>query len=146
MALLERFGRDSMRVAGVDSSALRRVIPIGDAVDAGEVRVELLALEIREDGAIATIVAHTRPPAGFIGHFAEVAVSDDASTAYVAACQGTGGSSPGTSRLEIRFAPAPPQNAGTLTIRIEAFMDPFPGPSGELRGPWGFRVQLRASP
>lgn len=142
MALLERHARDSMRVAGVDASALRRVIPLGDAVEAGGARVELVALEIREDGAIATIVAHTRPPLGNVGHFAEVTVFDDAGTAYVATGQGTGGSSPGASRHEIRFAPAPPGGVLTLTLCIEAFIDPFPGPAVELKGPWEFRVEL----
>jgi hypothetical protein len=142
MALLERHGRDLMRVGGVDAGALRRVIPLGDAVEAGGARVEIVAVEIREDGAIATIVAHTRPPVGNVGHFAEVTVSDDAGTAYVATGQGTGGSTPGTSRHEIRFAPAPPESARTLTLRIEAFIDPFPGPAVQLRGPWEFRVAL----
>jgi hypothetical protein len=142
MALLEHHGRDSMRVAGVDAGALRRVIPLGEAVEAGGARVELVALEIREDGCIATLVAHTRPPVGSVGHFVEVAVSDDAGTIYVASGQGSGGSGPGASRHEIRFAPAPPESARTLTIRIESFVDPFPGPSVELRGPWEFRLTL----
>jgi hypothetical protein len=142
MALLEHHGRDSMRVAGVDAGALRRVIPLGEAVEAGGARVELVALEIREDGCIATLVAHTRPPVGSVGHWVEVAVSDDAGTAYVASGQGSGGSGPGASRHEIRFAPTPPESARTLAIRIESFVDPFPGPSVELRGPWEFRVAL----
>jgi hypothetical protein len=142
MALLERHGRDVMRVAGVDAGGLRRVIPLGDAVEAGGARVEIVVLEIREAGAIATIVAQTRPPVGNVGHFAEVTVSDDAGTAYVASGQGAGGSGPGTSRLEIRFAPAPPESARTLTLSIEAFMDPFPEPAVQLRGPWEFRVAL----
>jgi len=140
--LIQRFGRDSMRVAGVDASALRQVISVASSAEAGGVHVELVALEIREDGAIAMIVAHTRPPVGNVGHFAEVTVSDDAGTVYVASGQGTGGSGPGTSRQEIRFAPAPPEGARTLTLRIEAFMDPFPGPAVELKGPWEFRVEL----
>jgi len=142
--LIQRHGRDSMRVAGVDAGALRRVIPLGDAVEAGGTRVELVALEIREDGAIATLVAHTRPPGGPVGHFVEVTVSDDAGTAYVASGQGSGGANPGTSRHEIRFAPAPPEGTRTLTLRIEAFMDPFPFPGRaiQLRGPWEFRVTL----
>lgn len=140
--LIQRFGRDSMRVAGVDASALRQVISVASSAEAGGVHVELVALEIREDGAIATMVAQTRPPVGNVGHFAEVTVSDDAGTVYVASGQGTGGSGPGTSRQEIRFAPAPPEGARTLTLRIEAFMDPFPGPAVELKGPWEFRVEL----
>jgi hypothetical protein len=140
--LIMRYGRDSMRVAGVDEGGLRRVIAVGSSVEAGGARVELVAVEIRDDGGVATIVAHTRPPVGNVGHFAEVTVSDDAGTAYFAAGQGTGGSGPGTSRQEIRFAPAPPEDVRTLTLRIEAFLNPFPGPAAQLRGPWGFRVEL----
>jgi hypothetical protein len=138
--LIERHGRNSMRVAGVDAGALRRVIPFGDAVEAGGALVELIVLEIREDGCIATLVAHTRPPMRPVGHFVEVTVSDDAGTTYVASGQGLGG--PWASRHEIRFAPAPPAGARVLTIQIESFVDPFPGPSVELRGPWEFRITL----
>jgi hypothetical protein len=142
MDLIEQHGRDSMRVAGVDAGALRRVITVANAVEVGGARVELVALEIREDGGIATIVAHTRPPLGFVGHFIEVTVSDDAGTTYVASGQGSGGSSPGTSRHEIRFAPSPPERARTLIIHIEAFMDPFPGRTVLLPGPWEFLIAL----
>ena len=105
-------------------------------------RIELVAREIREDGSIATLVANTRPPVGYVGHFVEVTVSDDAGTAYVASGQGSGGSSPGTSRHEIRFAPPPPESARTLTLRIEAFVDPFPERAVQLRGPWESHVAL----
>lgn len=140
--LIQRFGRESMRVAGVDAGALRGVIAVGSSVEAGGLRLELVALELRDDGGIATLVAHTRPPLGHVGHFVEVAVSDDAGTAYVASGQGSGGSSPAASRHEIRFAPAPPEGARTLTLLIQAFVDPFPGPAVRLDGPWDFRVEL----
>jgi hypothetical protein len=140
--LIQRYGRDSMRVAGVDAGALRRVIAVGGSVEAGGARVELIALEVREDGGIATLVAHTRPPVGYIGHFIEVAVSDDAGTAYVASGQGSGGSGPTASRHEIRFAPAPPDGARILTLRVVSFADPFPGRAVQLDGPWEFRVEL----
>jgi hypothetical protein len=142
MAPLERHVRDSMRVAGVDDGALRRVIALGDPVESGGVRVELIALEVREDGCVATLVAHTRPPVGSVGHFIDVTVSDERGTAYIASGQGSGGSGPGTSRQEIRFAPAPPETARTLILRIEAFVDPFPGRAVEQHGPWEFRVAL----
>jgi hypothetical protein len=142
MGLIERHGQDSMRVAGVDAGALRRVIPLGDVTEAGGAQLELVAVEIRDDGGIATFVAHTRPPVGPVGHFLEATVSDEAGTDYVASGQGSGGSYPGASRHEVRFAPAPPEGARTLTIRIEAFANPFPGHSVELRGPWEFRVAL----
>jgi hypothetical protein len=142
MAPLERHIRDSMRVVGVDDGALSRVIALGAVLESGGVRVELIALEIREDGGVATLVAHTRPPVGAVGHFVDVTVSDEGGTAYVASGQGSGGSGPGTSRQEIRFAPAPPQTARTLTLRIEAFIDPFPGQAVDQHGPWEFRIGL----
>lgn len=141
-SLVERHGRDSMRVAGVDQGVLRRVIAVGTAADAGAVRVELVAVEIREDGGIATLVAHVRPPLGYVGHFLEGVVEDDAGTAYVASNQGSGGSSPGATRHEIRFSPAPPDTARILVVRIEQFADPFRGGSEPIAGPWEFRVAL----
>lgn len=141
-ALLERHGRDSMRVVGIDAGNLRQVIAVGTSVEAGGVRLELTAVELREDGGLATLVAHTRPPVGPAGHFVEVRVSDDAETAYVAAGQGIGGSTPSTTRHEIRFAPSPPQSARVLTLRVETFSDPFPGPTTRIEGPWTFEVRL----
>lgn len=140
--LIERHGRDSMRVAGVDAGALQRVIAVGSSVDAAGARVELIAVEIREDGGIATLVAHTRPPVGYVGSFVEATVSDDAGTTYVASGQGSGGSSPGASRHEIRFAPGPPEGAHALILDVASFVDPFPGRAVELDGPWEFRVEL----
>lgn len=140
--LMERHGRDSMRVAGVDQGILRRVIAVGTAADAGGARVELVAVEIREDGGIATLVAHVRPPLGYVGQIIEAAVEDDAGTSYVASGQGSGGSSPGATRHEIRFSPAPPETARVLTVRIEQFADPFRGRSEPLHGPWEFHVAL----
>jgi hypothetical protein len=140
--LIERHGRDSMRVAGVDAGDLRRVIAVGSGVEVSGARVELIAVEIRADGGIATLVANTRPPVGYLGSFTEATVSDDAGTVYVTSGQGSGGSSPGTTRHEIRFAPAPPEGARTLVVRIDAFVEPFLRRAGELRGPWSFSVEL----
>ncbi len=142
--LMERHGRDSMRVAGVDQGVLRRVIAVGTAADAGGAHVELVAVEIREDGGIATLVAHVRPPLGYVGQFLEAVVTDDASTGYVASSQTSGGSSPGATRHEIRFSPAPPDAARTLIVRIEQFDDPFTRGSDPITGPWEFRVALGA--
>jgi hypothetical protein len=143
-ALLARHGRDSMRVMGIDAGDLRRVIAVGASVEAGGVRLELIAVELRTDGGLATLVAHTRPPIGPAGQFVEVRVSDDAETAYTAAGQGMGGSAPTTTRHEIRFAPAPPASAEVLTLSIDRFDDPFPGGATPIEGPWTFEVRLGA--
>ena len=142
LAQLEKHGRDSMRVVGIDAGDLRRVIAVGAAVEAGGVRLELIALELRTDGGLATVVAQTRPPTGQVGHFAEVRVTDDADTAYIAAGQGMGGPTPTTSRHEMRFAPAPPGAAGVLSITIDRFIDPFPRGAVPIEGPWAFEIGL----
>ena len=139
---VERHHHDWMRVAGVDASALRRVIAVGASVEAGGANAELVAVEIREDGGIAAVVTHTRPPVGQTGHFVDVTVTDDAGTEYAAAGQGSGGGSIGASRYDIRFAPAPPSGARVLTVRIDAFIAPFPGPLERHDGPWEFRIPL----
>jgi hypothetical protein len=49
--------------------------------------------------------------------------------------------------VTIRFAPAPPEAAGELTIRIEEFVNPFPGPARQqVVGPWVFVVPLGPAP
>ena len=139
---IQRFHAESLRVIGVDAGDLRRVIPVSATVEANRARLELIAIEIREDGGIAGLVAHTRPPVGMAGHFVALSVTDDAGTSYAASGQGSGGSNAGTMRYEIRFAPAPPPNARRLTIRVESFASPFPAPASRLDGPWEFRVDL----
>jgi hypothetical protein len=140
--LIQRHGHDSMRVMGVDAGALRRVIAVGRKVEAGGAHVELTAVEIRENGGVATLVTHTPPPVGSVGPFVEVDVSDDTGGVYVASGQGSGGSGAGTSRHEIRFAPAPPDGARILILHIVRFLNPFPGPTTQLDGPWEFKVEL----
>lgn len=141
-AAIQRHHQEWMRVAGVDSGALRRVIPVAGTVDAGGVRVELITVEMREDGGIATLVTHTRPPVGQVGHVVMVSVSDAAGTEYTASGQGSGGANVGTSRHEVRFAPAPLPATRWLTVRIDAFIDPFGAVALPLHGPWEFRVEL----
>jgi hypothetical protein len=138
-----RFHREWMAVSAVDASPLERVSASQDASEANGVRVELIAVELRQDGGIAMLAARARPPAS-IGHFVEVAVSDDAGTAYAAAGQSSGSSSPGVGRIELRFAPAPPPGARRLTLRVDAFFEPFTGSARRLIGPWSFEVGLRA--
>lgn len=141
-ALLDRHGHDSMRVAGIDEGDLRRVIAVGASVEAGGVRLELTSVELRTDGGLATLVAHTRPPVGLAGPFVEVRVSDDTGTTYVAVGQGMGGPGPSATRHGVRFAPAPPSSAKVLTLSIDRFVDPFSGGATPIDGPWTFEISL----
>jgi hypothetical protein len=71
-----------------------------------------------------------------------VAVEDDLGTAYVAAAMG-GNGSPDRMRFEVRLAPAPPGGATVLRIRVDEFLDPFPGRSlAAVAGPWILTVDL----
>jgi hypothetical protein len=142
--LLHDFAQASARVADVDSGTLTNVLPIADEATANGVRVELIAAELRTDGGVASLVAHTRPPFRPPGHFAEAGVTDDAGTDYVAAMQSSGQSSASTARYELRFSPAPPPAASELRIVITRFMEPFPEtPNVPVEGPWSFTIGLR---
>lgn len=144
--LLQELGHSMTRVADVDSGTLTSVVPIAVAATATGVRVELVVVELRTDGGIASLVTHVRPPAAPPGHFAEVHLLDDAGTDYIAAVQSSGGSSPSTARYELRFSPAPPSAATQLTIQITRFLDPFPeSPNAPVEGPWSFTVTLPPS-
>jgi hypothetical protein len=141
--LLLDLGHAITRVADVDAGALSKVVPIAREATASGVRVEAIAAELRTDGGIVSLVSHVRPPVAPPGHFAEVQVTDDAGTEYVAAVQGSGGSSLSTSRFDLRFSPALPPTATKLTIEIARFMDPFPeSPSVPVEGPWSFTFAI----
>ena len=141
--LLQEFGQSMARVADVDSGTLTNVVSVGEEATANGVRVEVVAAELRTEGGIVSLVTHIRPPIPPPGHFAEVHVTDDAGTDYVAAAQGSGQSSPSTARYELRFAPAPPRAASELRIQITRFMEPFPEtPNAPVEGPWSFTIAL----
>jgi hypothetical protein len=138
---------DGLRAAAVEMTALRRVVAVGQVTEVEAIRIEMTALELREGGGVALAVAHTEPPdARSLGPFARISVLDDVGTAFAAGSEGSGGSQFAT-RLSIRFAPAPPDAAGQLTIRIEEFVNPFPGPARrQVAGPWVFVIPLGPGP
>ena len=139
--------QDGARAAAVEMTTLRRIVAVGQMTEVEAVRIELIALELRAAGGVALAVAHTEPPdARSLGPFARISVLDDVGTAYAAGSEGNGGSQFAT-RLSIRFTPAPPEAAGELTIRIEEFANPFPGPARrQVVGPWVFVVPLGPAP
>lgn len=139
--------QDGARAAAVEMTALRRILAVGQTTEIEAIRVEVTALELREGGGVALAVAHTEPPdARSLGPFARISVLDDVGTTYAAGSEPHGGS-PFATRLTIRFAPAPPEAAGELTIRIEEFVNPFPGPARQqVVGPWVFVIPLGPTP
>ncbi len=141
LELISRHGRQWTAVSAIEMSPLHRVIAAGTATETEGIRIELVAVELHDDGGIAIVVARARPPAT-IGQFLEVGVADDVGTTYAAAGQSSGSPSPAVGRIDLRFAPAPPAAARQLTLRIGAFIDPFPGPARRFDGPWSLRVDL----
>lgn len=143
---LERYRSIASRVAAVEFSPLGRVLPIGQSATIGGVRVELIALELREAGGLIPMVVESAPPNPAAGSYGEMSVTDDVGTTYVAAIAGSATSAPGWTRTELRFGPAPPEAATAITVRIEEFVEPFAtraGSSARLTGPWEFLIPLR---
>ena len=128
----------------VITSALVRVIGVGRAMEVRGISVELLAIEVRADGAIVYWRATTVDDQVLWG--ADVVLSDDRGTNY----RSLDGTSEGNS---VRWAgqsfhmPAPPRGA-RLHVELTAF-GPQPDhevPRGQskqqIAGPWFFDVDI----
>jgi hypothetical protein len=99
----------------IEASSLVRVVPIGQSVTAHGASVELIALEIREAGAVLYVRARPSTPRR-IGD-PQAAVSDDAGTDYrVVYWSWDGTDRVATGRIEL--TPAPPPGASVLKIRV----------------------------
>jgi hypothetical protein len=144
-AVMERQAQAMSRVATVGDGPLRGVRAIGQSVVAGGVTVDLISLEMRDTGGLIQVAVLSRPPNPPAGSQAELTLIDDVGTNYTAACLGGNMASPGSIRLEVRFAPPPPGDARALILHIDEFVEPFVSPGGNserLVGPWEFRVPL----
>lgn len=123
-------------------STLDRVIAVGQTAESGGIAVELIAIEIRRAGAIASWRA--RPVNDVLLFDADVRVSDDGGHEYASHAAGHEGSALHWSGLSV-FTPPPPIGA-RLTIEILSFGPPIDHevPRGvskqHIRGPWQFTV------
>lgn len=140
------------RVAGLERSALREVLGVGLRASVGAVTIELLALEIRELGVLASfrlrdVAGSLTGPTAPVLPSPVVEVADDTGTAYLvlpASFSGTQDSA----EASARFVPVPPPDARSLTITVTRLGDPplfaprgMP-PSRRIEGPWLFVVRL----
>ncbi len=128
----------------VSSSPLVRVIGIGQQAEDAGIRVELIAMEIRELGAILYWKAYTFEE-GLLGE-PVVTMSDDRGRSYTSLPMGGGG---GGYRWkgETGIQPAPDTEARMLQVSIhgfEGFPPGFPGvPSTSgVDGHWAFELDL----
>jgi hypothetical protein len=128
----------------VDLGRIRSVQPMLVATEAGGYELELVTIEHHEAGATLALDVRTLPGATALPSMVDVSVADDLGTPYRAIGQGAGGG-PGHSRYEVRILPAIPEAARELSIRIERFVELYPGhPAGPRPaiGPWSFSVAV----
>ena len=124
-------------------SPLDRVIAVGQTITSKGIVVELISLEIRRAGVLASWRA--RPISDLLLLDADVRVSDDGGTVYRSLAAGHEGSSLHWSGQSF-FDPSPP--VGThITISILSFGPPIDHevPRGfsrqHIHGPWQFTVE-----
>jgi hypothetical protein len=110
---MRRLMESADRYKQLEESALVRVIGVGRAIDAGAVRFELIALELRSAGAIVYWKAYTREPV-FLGQ-AVVTMTDESGTTFeVFPASGGGGEN-----LWIGQSNVTPRPRDGTTVRIE---------------------------
>jgi hypothetical protein len=121
-------------------SPLREVIGVGQVAAAAGLSVELLAVEIREAGALLYLRA--TPVRELVLSSAAVSVSDDRGTAYSTLDAGHEGSTVHWSGQSV-VMPAPPPGA-RLHVEVLSFGPPRDHPrerrSETVSGPWQFEV------
>ena len=130
--------RAMSELSEIDLGRVDRVAPVLATEEAAELTVSLVSMTAHEAGLRLDVEVRPAPGTADPGHMARVSVSDAAGTRYRALGQRTGGSHP--ARYEVRVLPRPPVEATEIAVRIESFVDPFPGRSRQVDGPWTFVV------
>jgi hypothetical protein len=130
--------RAMSELSEIDLGRVVDVVPVLATEEGGGLSVTLVAAAVHEAGLRLDVEVRAGPGATDPDHMARVVVSDAIATTYRAAGQRTGGTRP--ARYDVRIIPRPPTTAGGITVRIEAFVDPFPGRSRRTDGPWTFQV------
>jgi hypothetical protein len=133
---------DEMPGLAIPSSPLIRVVAIGQSVETQGVTVDLIAMEVRQAGAVLYWRALASRDVPML--MADVSLSDDQGTSYrvMPAGSGSGGHE---WQGQTYVVPAPPTNAN-LAIVLDSFgphgQMPMPGyiAMDPVRGPWRFEV------
>jgi hypothetical protein len=136
---------EDMPWLAIPTGPLVKVLAVGQTTEVKGVRVELLAVEVRETGA----VLHWRARAGqdLALVMPDVAIRDDKSTDYrVAPSEGGGGGRDWHGQT--MFMPSPPPSS-TVLVEVRSFgpppgMPPMPGYAAlpAIEGPWGFQIAV----
>ncbi len=131
--------REMSEVFTIDLGPIRSILPVLASSEANGLAVQLVAIEHHEAGARITFDVRALPGALPPPSSPQVTVTDSVGTPYRASGQGQGGASDQT-RYEVVVVPALVLSSGALTIRIDRFVDLFPGARREAVGPWLFTV------
>jgi hypothetical protein len=133
--------RERTELISVDLGPIRSVVPVLTVDEAGGLSIQLVTAEIHDAGLRIDADVRLSPGSLPPGFLADVVVSDEVGTRYRASGQVSGG---GTNplRYAVAIVPAPPMSTRELEVRIERFLDPFPGAGRVTAGPWTFRVAL----
>jgi hypothetical protein len=128
----------------VAPSPLRGVVAVGQSADVSGLVVELIAIEVRERGAILYLRARAEVDRMLVG--AEASVSDQFGTAY-SVVSGVSGGGNRSWAGEVVLVPTPP--AGSRLRVVVAYFGPTPDRPlpphvavERLDGPWAFEVQI----
>jgi hypothetical protein len=141
MAELQTEMQDLTEVLGVDIGMTRAVLPVIATMEDHGLAVQLVSFEIHEAGATFTLdvraLLGSPPPPSF----AQVTVTDAVGTLYRTSGQAQGGG-PSGMRFQVVVIPGPAPSTRDLAIRIDRFVDPFPGDRRAAVGPWSFNLTL----
>jgi hypothetical protein len=130
---------------GISPSRLVGVVAVAQVAEASGVTMEMIAIEVREAGALITWRARADRSIGIL--VPRVSITDDQKTEYRAFGDSGGGDERSWSG-EIALMPPPPPGV-TLTIEIESLganeRMRMPGwtPNDPVSGPWRFTVPTR---
>ena len=131
--------REMTEVFTIDLGPIRANLPVLTSVEANGLAVQLVAIEVCEAGARLALDVRALPGALPPPSSLQVSVTDGIGTQYRASGQGQGGGT-GRIRYEIVVVPALVLTSGPLTIRIDRFIDLFPGARRVAVRPWLFSV------
>ncbi len=122
---------------------LRAVVPVNQSQAIGEVMIALTCLELHDGGVRARYMALDEGLAGRRQMcLLDLLVVDDAGRIYRVASAGDT-FAPGAMEGVLLIAPAPPREAGQLTIAVGTVGDDLSGVAS-ARGPWVFPIMLTA--
>jgi hypothetical protein len=141
MAVLQSEMQELTEVLGVDIGMTRAVLPVIATVEDHGLAVQLVSVEIHEAGATFTLDVRALPGSPPPPSFAQATVSDVLGTLYRTSGQAQGGG-PSGMRFQVVVIPRPAPSVPALSIRIDRFVDPFPGDRRVAGGPWSFDVAL----